>query len=123
MIIDTHGHVTGPTELHHYVRELSASLGPNRPRAPQISDERVEESLADHLAEVRAVGTDLQLISPRPWAVPTGDRRESMVLEMRGIPRRISPNRRLPQSSSRTISKDQRSPRTSRARAMEQNCP
>src|SRR3569623_1579104 len=79
MIIDTHAHVTGPAELYTYFRELQASLGPMRPKAPAFSDERVEESIADHLREVAAVGTDLQLVSPRTWAVPTGDRREAVV--------------------------------------------
>ena len=45
-----------------------------------MSDERLEESLQEHLAEVGGVGTDLQLVSPRPWAVPTGDRREALVM-------------------------------------------
>jgi hypothetical protein len=46
-----------------------------------------------------------------------------MVREMRGSPRRISPKRRLPMSSSRTTRSIQRWPRTSSARAMEQNWP
>lgn len=79
MIIDTHAHVTGPAEIHRYVRELAASLGPVRPQRPSLSDEMVEESLKEHLAEVGAVGTDLQLVSPRPWAIPTGERREAVV--------------------------------------------
>ncbi|HEV7665940.1 MAG TPA: amidohydrolase family protein [Chloroflexota bacterium] len=79
VIVDVHAHVTGPAELYAYFRELQASPGPMRPRAPTFSDEQVEASLADHLQEVASVGTDVQLVSPRPWAIPTADRREAVV--------------------------------------------
>ena len=80
MIIDTHAHVTGPAALYAFSRELQASQGPFRPSRPELSDEQIHESLKDHLAEVGGAGTELQLISPRPWAVPTGDRREALGL-------------------------------------------
>ncbi len=79
MKIDAHAHVTGPAELYTFTRELAASQGPMRPQRPQLSDELVEASLTAHLAEVRGVGTDLQVLSPRPWAVPTAERREAVV--------------------------------------------
>lgn len=79
MIIDTHAHATGPASLYAWSRELQASQGPFRPRRPEITDEELEASLEGHLTEVGEVGTELQLISPRPWAVPTGDRREAVV--------------------------------------------
>lgn len=79
MIIDAHAHVTGPAELYKYTRELAASQGPNRPQRPTLTDEQVEASLQDHLAEVKGVGTDLQILAPRPWAVPTAERREAVV--------------------------------------------
>lgn len=83
MIIDTHAHVTGPMEMYEYFRGLAGTSGGGvRPRKFEISDERLEESLREHLTEVGGVGTDLQLVSPRPWAVPTGDRREALVLEI-----------------------------------------
>ena len=83
MIIDTHAHVTGPMEMYEYFRGLAGtSGGGSRPKPPQISDDRLEESLKDHLDEVAGVGTDLQLIAPRPWAVPTGDRREPLVMQI-----------------------------------------
>ena len=83
MIIDAHAHVTGPMELYAYFRALAGGSGPGAKLSPpEISDDRIEESLKDHLAEVGGVGTDLQLISPRPWAVPTGDRRESLVMHV-----------------------------------------
>jgi predicted TIM-barrel fold metal-dependent hydrolase len=83
VIIDTHAHVTGPTEVYAYFRELAASQGPTgRPKRPVLSDERIEESIREHLDEVSGVGTTLQLVSPRPWAVPTAERRESVVHEV-----------------------------------------
>jgi predicted TIM-barrel fold metal-dependent hydrolase len=82
MIIDAHAHVTGPTELYSYFRALTGGSGPIRLTPPHISDEQIEESLRLHLAEVGGVGTDLQLVSPRPWAIPTGDRREGTVLQI-----------------------------------------
>jgi len=82
VIIDVHAHVTGPAELYAYFRELQASLGPMRPKPPVFSDEQIDASLADHLSEVKAVGTDLQLVSPRPWAIPTAERREAVVHEI-----------------------------------------
>ncbi len=82
MIIDAHAHVTGPMELYQHFRGLTGGAGPIRLTAPEISDERLEETLKPHLDEVADVGTDLQLISPRPWAIPTGDRRASVVLQI-----------------------------------------
>src|SRR5215212_1489611 len=79
MIIDTHAHVTGPAELYAFSRELQAAQGPFRPSRPDLPDELIAQSLTGHIDEVDSVGTELQLVSPRPWAVPTGDRREAVV--------------------------------------------
>jgi predicted TIM-barrel fold metal-dependent hydrolase len=79
MIIDTHAHVTGPAELYGFSRELQAAQGPFRPTRPALPDELIAQSLTGHIDEVDSVGTELQLVSPRPWAVPTGDRREAVV--------------------------------------------
>jgi predicted TIM-barrel fold metal-dependent hydrolase len=67
--------------MYTYFRGLSGtSGGGGRPRAPEFSDEQIEESLKEHLAEVDDVGTDLQLIVARPWAIPTADRREALIM-------------------------------------------
>jgi 4-oxalmesaconate hydratase len=80
MNIDAHAHITGPLELYAHFRALSGATGPGpRPKLPEFSDEQMEESLKGHLVEVSGVGTDLQLVSPRPWSIPTGDRREPVV--------------------------------------------
>ena len=83
MIIDAHAHVSGPMEMYEYFRGLSGTSGAGaRVGRFDMSDERLEESLQDHLREVGGVGTDLQLASPRPWAIPTGDRREALVMSI-----------------------------------------
>jgi len=82
MIIDAHAHLTGPMEIYQHFRALTGGSGPARIQPIEISDERLEESLQGHLDEISGVGTDFQLISPRPWAIPTGDRREAIVLSI-----------------------------------------
>lgn len=69
MIIDSHGHLTAPAELYAYQSVLMASRGSNGMLTPKISDAQIEAALKPHLDSLRQVGTDLQLISPRPfWA-------------------------------------------------------
>lgn len=83
MIIDTHAHITGPMSIYGYFRGLSGTTGPGtRPGKLEVSDEQLEESLLPHLSEVGGVGTDLQIAGPRPWAIPTGDRRLSLVMHI-----------------------------------------
>jgi hypothetical protein len=65
-------------------------------------------------------------VLPVRTTTPTADRAckrsESIVRDIRGMPRRMSLNRRLPDRSSHTMSKVHRPPNTSWARATEQNC-
>jgi predicted TIM-barrel fold metal-dependent hydrolase len=69
VIIDAHGHVTAPAELYAYQSVLMASRGSNGRLTPSITDDRIESALEPHLAALKEVQTDLQLISPRPfWA-------------------------------------------------------
>lgn len=71
MIIDVHGHWTPPTEAGVYQSRLVMNRG--RPieqaRPPKIDDERMQGIVDGHIAKLRAVGTDLQLISARPYAM------------------------------------------------------
>lgn len=67
MIVDTHGHVTAPPELYAYKAVLLASRGYHGKAVPQISEERLREVLQPHIKLLKDVGTDLQLISPRPF--------------------------------------------------------
>jgi 4-oxalmesaconate hydratase len=69
MIIDAHAHTVFPQEAQSYMADLVASranptAGPRRP----ITDDMLRAITEKHLAAMDAVGTDLQLISPRPFA-------------------------------------------------------
>ena len=78
MIIDAHAHVTAPQELYEFFRSQSNMSGMGRAggiRDPFPSDDRIEELLRPHLAEMDSAGTDFQLISPEPWELPTAERR------------------------------------------------
>ena len=81
MIIDTHAHITGPLELYEYFRGFTNVSGPAARGLGHfaISDDYLESSIQGHLKEINEVGTDLQLIVARPWAIPTGERRRPLV--------------------------------------------
>ncbi|MCL6592987.1 MAG: amidohydrolase [Alicyclobacillus sp.] len=67
MIIDIHGHTVAPPEVYLYQSTLLASRGNPIGPPPAISDELLEEHLKKHVDLMHQVGTDLQLISPRPF--------------------------------------------------------
>ena len=81
-IIDAHAHVTGPMEMYEYFRGYTNVHGPvaRGLRRYSIPDDQLEAALAPHLDEVTGVGTDVQLIAPRPWAIPTAERRVGLVM-------------------------------------------
>ena len=80
MIIDMHAHITGPAEIWEHFRELAGRAPGVRPTPIQLSDDQLRESLKEHLQGVEDIGTDLQFVVGRPWAVPTAFRRESTVM-------------------------------------------
>ncbi len=67
MIIDMHGHISLPPEALAYKAQLSASLGNPDVGPPTISDDRLREVGQKHLDLLDHVGTDIQIISPRPF--------------------------------------------------------
>lgn len=74
MIIDCHGHVSPPTELWAYKAHLLSHRGEHGRRMPEVTDEeilhfanRTEMAPCGHLDMLRRVGTDRQLLSPRPF--------------------------------------------------------
>ena len=77
MIIDAHAHVTGPMEMYEYFRGLSGTSGAGaRVGRFEISDERLEASLQDHLVEVGGVGlTGLLVATAAALGVAVGERR------------------------------------------------
>lgn len=71
MVIDIHGHLTPGPEAHVYQARLIMNRGrpAEQARPPTVPDESVASTIAPHLDKLRAVGTDVQLISPRPYAM------------------------------------------------------
>lgn len=74
MIIDCHGHVSPPAELWVYKAHLLAHRGEHGRRIGEISDaeilhyaNRKEMAPCGHLDMLDRVGTQLQLLSPRPY--------------------------------------------------------
>lgn len=67
MIIDIHGHTVAPPEVYQFQANLLASRGYPFDKYPQLSDELIEKYLQKSVNLLKSVGTDLQLISPRPF--------------------------------------------------------
>lgn len=85
MIIDIHAHFTAPDKLFAYKSNLLASR--SRPRGKlKLSDELIIEALnkevhggASHLQQLDEVGTDIQIISPRPYQMMHSEKPERIV--------------------------------------------
>ncbi len=74
MIIDVHGHVSAPVELWAYKANLLSARGSHGRGAVNVTDDdiraaanRKENWAKGHLDYLKDHGTDLQLISPRPF--------------------------------------------------------
>lgn len=74
MIIDSHGHVTAPDKLYVYKAGLISHRGAHGRGSAGATDEDVKDALnqpvfggSSHLAQLKEVGTDMQLVSPRPY--------------------------------------------------------
>jgi OH-DDVA meta-cleavage compound hydrolase len=74
MIIDCHGHVSPPTELWAYKAHILSHRGEHGRRIGEITDEEIlhfankkEMAPCGHLDMLDRVGTNLQLLSPRPF--------------------------------------------------------
>src|SRR5690349_16835814 len=80
MIIDTHAHISGPMEIWEYFRDFAGTEADAASAKYQYSDDQMRESLQGHLNSVASVGTDMQIISGRPWAIPTYLKREKTVM-------------------------------------------
>lgn len=74
MIIDCHGHVSAPAELWAYKATLLSHRGSHGPGRLEISDDQLraaankkEMGPCGHLDLLKRNGTDLQMLSPRPF--------------------------------------------------------
>jgi OH-DDVA meta-cleavage compound hydrolase len=74
VIIDCHGHVSAPAQLWAYKSVLLASRGSHGRGGVKVSDDEIRAALnhseigpTGHLDALKHHGTDVQLISPRPF--------------------------------------------------------
>jgi predicted TIM-barrel fold metal-dependent hydrolase len=78
MIVDVHGHLLPPTQLYlyremligtrgHYGKNADAKMGDPRTAKPSDADQR--DAAERHVRFLDAVGTDVQLISMRPYTL------------------------------------------------------
>lgn len=86
MIIDCHGHISAPIELWAYKGTLLAHRGSHGRGGVRVSDEQLiaaanktEIGPAGHLDLLKRHGTDLQLISPRPFQMMHSERPGKLV--------------------------------------------
>ncbi|WP_329406704.1 amidohydrolase [Nocardia vinacea] len=66
MIIDAHAHLVAPDGLYAYRAALIADGGYHASQ-PKIPDDVLAQTAAGNVAVMDSVGTDLQLLSPRPF--------------------------------------------------------
>ena len=85
MIIDIHAHFTAPEALYAYKANLLASRGWGRGRL-KLSDDQIVAALnqpvhggTSHLKQLEEVGTDRQIISPRPYQLMHAETPETIV--------------------------------------------
>jgi predicted TIM-barrel fold metal-dependent hydrolase len=74
MIIDAHAHVTAPDSLYVYKANILSHRGGHGRGAVDASDEDIVAALnepvfggSSHLEQLAECGTDMQIISPRPY--------------------------------------------------------
>ncbi len=86
MVIDVHAHVTAPESLYAYKAGLLAHRGAHGRGKVGASDEQIRQALeapvfgaGSHLQQMQEVGTDLQLISPRPYTLMHSEKPEKLV--------------------------------------------
>src|SRR4029077_6676486 len=80
MIIDIHAHVTAPDSLYVYKAGLLAHRGAHGRGAVNATDEDIIKAHtqpifggSSHLAQIKEAGTDMQVISPRPYQMMTSE--------------------------------------------------
>ena len=86
MIIDCHGHVSAPAQLWAYKATLLASRGSHGRGAVKVSDDEMRIALnhseigpKGHLDALKHHGTDVQLISPRPFQLMHSEKPAKLV--------------------------------------------
>jgi len=80
MVIDAHAHVTAPDSLWVYKAQILAHRGGHGRGSTGATDEDIIQALnkpvfggSSHLAQLQEAGTDMQIISPRPYQMMTSE--------------------------------------------------
>ncbi len=80
MVIDAHAHVTAPDSLYVYKAQILAHRGGHGRGAVNATDDAIVKALnspvfggSSHLAQLKEAGTDMQIISPRPYQMMTSE--------------------------------------------------
>lgn len=86
MIIDCHGHVSAPAQLWAYKASLLSHRGSHGRGGVKLSDDDIRAALQageihprGHLQALQDYGTDVQLISPRPFQLMHSERPGKLV--------------------------------------------
>lgn len=69
MIIDAHAHLNAPAELYAYQASLMSSRGSHGRGEAGVTDAQLKDFGDRTVAVMDSVGTDMQLISPRPYSM------------------------------------------------------
>jgi len=72
MIIDAHAHLVAPPALYAYRSNLTVARGQYGFYKGEVSDADLAKSAAQNVAIMDAVGTDVQVLSPRPFMMIHG---------------------------------------------------
>src|SRR3954452_11335094 len=85
MVIDIHAHFTAPAELFASKSNLLAGRGASVNKF-KLKDDQIIAALnepvhggASHLQQLKEVGTDMQVISPRPYQLMHSEKPEKIV--------------------------------------------
>lgn len=86
MLIDAHAHVTAPDSLYVWKAGLLSHRGNHGRGSPKVSDDEMLAVLhtptfgtKSHLEQLKELGTDMQLISPRPYQSMHSERPAKLV--------------------------------------------
>src|ERR1700742_2452085 len=76
VIIDAHAHLVAPASLYAHRSNLIVARGQyGDPYRAAIADAELEKAAANNVAIMDGVGTDMQLLSPRPFQMLHGTSR------------------------------------------------
>jgi OH-DDVA meta-cleavage compound hydrolase len=88
MIIDCHAHVSAPVQLWAYKANLLAHRGSHGRGGVKVTDDEIRHAVEvehfgggdkSHMAFLEEVGTDAQIVSPRPFQMMTSERPAKIV--------------------------------------------